>query len=305
VGPVEVRVIGADGASGEARIAAEDVRRLLPADERLSIITELPSGHWTARPGERRILLSIGAPGLRALTRMLRAGWRQRRPEVVVVDEGLGSYGTWRTRRDAYARQSGQRLWPLARAVAVATGSRLLTEVHWSLYERGAQGWRVNEIVADEFRRRVGGPPADPSAAVYLAQPWPDLGVMTEAEYAAHLASVREACDRSGLGLVVRPHPSESARRYAGFRVTRSRGPAEFDREVIDAPVLIGTQSTALLNLVAVHGCAAVRVVAPGLEELERALAPRQRSLLGAFLPPPVSPQQVAQAVADVARHAG
>ena len=88
---------------------------------------------------------------------------------------------------------------------------------------------------------------------------------------------------------MLRPHPSESPARYRGFALTAGTGPAELDREVTEASVVVGSNSTALLNLAAVHGTRAVRVTAPELAPLEAALTDRQRTLLDTFLPPPVS----------------
>ena len=67
----------------------------------------------------------------------------------------------------------------------------------------------------------------------------------------------------------MRPHPSESPARYRGFVLMGGSGPAELDREVTEASVVVGSNSTALLNLAAVHGTRAVRVTAPELSPLE------------------------------------
>jgi hypothetical protein len=208
---------------------------------------------------------------------------------VVVVDEGIGSFGDVRARREAYRRQGGRGAWPAVRAAVVSTGHHVLTGVHWSLYRRAERGWQVVPEVAEEFRLRVDGSAPVRGVAVYLTQPWPDIGVMSERTYLDHLSAVRDACAREGLALVVRPHPSESPARYRGFVLTAGTGPAELDREVTEASVVVGSNSTALLNLAAVHGTRAVRVTAPELTPLEVALTERQRTLLDTFLPAPVS----------------
>ena len=138
--------------------------------------------------------------------------------------------------------------------MVVGTGQHVLTGVHWSLYRRAGPAWQVVPEVAEEFRLRVDGSAPAPGAAVYLTQPWPDLGVMSERAYLDHLSAVRDASARAGLALVLRPHPSESPARYRGFALTAGTGPAELDREVTEASVVVGSNSTALLNLAAVHG---------------------------------------------------
>ena len=148
----------------------------------MALTTRVLDEHWLPAPGVERVLLSIGAPGTRAWSRLVLAG-RGRRPRVVVVDEGLGSFGDVRARREAYRRQGGRGAWPAVRAVVVGTGQHVLTGVHWSLYRRAGPAWQVVPEVAEEFRLRVDGSAPAPGAAVYLTQPWPDLGVMSERAY--------------------------------------------------------------------------------------------------------------------------
>jgi hypothetical protein len=287
-GVVQVVVLDVGSGFGHARVGEEDVRAYLPEHPRLVVETEVRPGHWRAPREVDLTLLSIGLPGTRAWTRLVVAG-RGRRPKVVVVDEGIGSFGNVRSRRDAYRRQGGGALRTLVRAGVVSAGGAVLTDVHWSLYEHGRDGWTVREDVAAEFRRRLSGTSPSAARAVYLTQPWPDIGVMSEATYLAHLVAVREQCAAAGIGLVLRPHPSEDLERYAGFEVVPGAAPAELAREVVDSRVVIGSNSTALLNLAAVHGTPALRVTAPELAPLEAALTRRQRALLGTFLPAPVA----------------
>ena len=71
--------------------------------------------------------------------------------------------------------------------------------------------------------------------------------------------------------------------------------PAELDRQVVGARLVLGGNSTALLNLAAVHRTPAVRVMVPELAPLDAALGSRQRSLLDAFLPPAVPVTQLSR----------
>ena len=171
------------------------------------------------------------------------------------------------------------------RSLAVATGARTLTDLRWSLYREAPSGWTVDERVAAEFRLRLNGPPAPPRRAVYLAQPWTALGVLGPAAYRAHLDEVRRVVARAGLELVVKPHPWETAAVYHGLGVLEG-GPAELERPVVGAALVIGANSTALLNVAAIHATRVARVTLPELAPLDAALSPGQRSLLDAFLPP-------------------
>jgi hypothetical protein len=124
--------------------------------------------------------------------------------------------------------------------------------------------------------------------AVYLTQPWVELGLVTEHAFGEHLRQVAQACADAGLELAVRPHPAERGGRYAVWHELGRDRPAELDPAVLAAAVVIGTDSTALLNLAAVLGRPALRVSLPQLRHLENGLGIRQRALLDTFLPPPV-----------------
>lgn len=286
-GPVVVDYRGSGPFLGRDNVDAGDARRLLGLDGQLAYRAPGDGAGEPGRPGRRRVLLSVGAPGIKPYLRLLRAD-PAHRPEVVVVDEGLGSYGTWRTRRAAYRRQGGREPWPTVRSVAVSGAGVLLTGTRWALYEQQQAGqWRLSAAVSAEFRRRLTGSPAPAGRAVYLTQPWTALGLLTPAAFRAHLAEVEGACARAGLDLVVRPHPAERREAYDGVVLDPGHGPAELDRAVVSSAVL-GSDSTALLNVAALYGTPAVRVWLPELALLDRGLAPRQRSLLDAFLPAPV-----------------
>lgn len=264
------------------------VRALFPIDPRLTVELATDADPWWQGTARDLVLLSIGAPGTRAYRRLLqaRAG---RRPLVVVADEGIGSYGSWVTRRDAYVRQGGEPRVSAARAVVVSAANAVLPDVRWTLYRRDRTSWFFNAEIAAEFRRRVEGDAPPPRTAVYLTQPWVDLGLVSEQQYAAHLREVSAACDRAGLRLVVRPHPRERLRPYADLPTIPTDRPAEIDRAVVDAAVVLGANSTALLNVRAIHRSPVARVRLPELAGLDARLGARQRSLLDAFLPTPVT----------------
>lgn len=275
-GPVTLVDLGAGSFLGRRAVDAEDLARLLPADPRL---TRVPPDTLRAHRSERLTYLAVGAPGLKPWAR-LRAANPGARLDVVVTDEGLGSYGTWRTRRDAWLREGGSGLSPTVRAVAVTAGRRLLTTERWALYRSDPDGgWSVHEPVAAEFRRQVGEPPTS-SAAVFLTQPWVELGLVSEDAYVHHVGRIGASCDEAGFAFAVRPHPVEDAARYAGWPVWGGPKPAELDPRIAGAGVILGETSSALVNLAAVFGRRAVRVRSPGLAAIEEGLGPEQASLL-------------------------
>jgi hypothetical protein len=287
--PVIVVNVGLRRFMGRANVGAQDVAALLPDDARLSVVSPEGPDRWHSRPGERRVYVGVGAPGIKPYLR-LRASAVGRPLRVVVVDEGIGSYGDWRTRRDSWRREGAGRQWSAVRALAVTGARRLLTDERWALYRRDGDEWLVDDRGAGEFRRRLGkfAPAVTPgggTAAVFLSQPWVELGVLGEHAYVGHLHEIAAGCQAAGLSFLLRTHPAEDQDRYAGLAVSRQRGPAELDPEVAGAVAVLGTSSTALLNVAALYGTPAVRVAVPGLAHLDDALSAQQRSLLDTFLP--------------------
>lgn len=275
-----------------ARVEQHEVRAWVPDGADLRFVTMEQA---TRVPGDLTYL-SVGVPGLKPWLR-LRAADPRRTVKVVVSDEGLGSYGDLRTRRAAYLRQSGlpapaASTWSWIRSTAVTTGNRVLTDERYPLY-RKADGWSVDPRGRAEFERALksrSDPAADPSGrAVFLSQPWPELGLIDEKAYLAHVELVRRAMDARGLELSVRPHPAEVPGRYDDIAaVLPADFPAELDPLVVDAALVIGASSTALLNLAALYGTPVVRTMPEQVSSLELALGADQKALLATYTPPPV-----------------
>ncbi|MEO7000113.1 MAG: hypothetical protein ABI112_18710 [Terracoccus sp.] len=280
-----------------AKFSEAEVRALLPSDERLTTIIVEPGTPWWRGLAADCVLLSIGAPGTRALARLLGARWG-RKPLVVVVDEGIGSYGNWRSRRAAYVRKGGREPEVSLRAAAVAGANAVVPDVRWSLYRRMDGRWFVDPLVAAEFRLHLDNQQLERPSVVYLTQPWVKLGVMTVGEHARHLDHLRVECERQGFAFGVRPHPLDDLGLYRDVWVMTKQSAAEFDRRIAEACLVIGGSSTALLNIRALHGTRVMRIGTPGLAGLDRTLSARQRSLLDAVLPPPVAVDGIRSALA-------
>lgn len=320
-GPVTLVDLGLRRFLGRSNVAPADLARLLPSDPRLTVL-EGGSGRWAAQRHERLVYVAVGAPGLKPYAR-LRSRHPLRALHVTVVDEGLGSYGSWLTRRDAWRREGGREPWPTVRALAQAAGRRALTDERWALYAYREGRWTLDERVAAPFRaagpgrgvarpsmRAVPAPGGDPGGdpggeAVWLSQPWVDLGVISADAYAAHLRRVCAAVAALGLRLVVRPHPGEGAvytdcPGTARGDVGRDLGPAELDPEVAGAALVLGTTSTALLNVAALHGTPAARVALPELAGLDARLSRAQAGLLDTHLPAAVPLAQLGSRLSDL-----
>lgn len=255
-------------------LSLDDVCELLPAD------TDVSEWNPASRPArkERLSLLSVGAVGIKPWLR-LRRQVGARRIQVVTTDEGLGTYGNWFSRREAWQREGVSEPWLSIRTTAVLGMSWLLGSTPWRLYRRGADGWELNPFIAEEFRAQVRRRGAN-GKAVFLTQPWPELGVLAEPDYLEHIAAVGEVSRAVGLEFVVHPHPAEPPSRYAGFTVRDGQRLAELDPEVVGASVLLGATSTAMVNIAAIHGVPVMRTAFPGVEALEATHSRDQEELL-------------------------
>ena len=175
----------------------------------------------------------------------------------------------------------------------------MLTDRRWALYEddgaaRGGSCRRSprRSPTASPRRRRRRGSAGD---AVYLTQPWVELGLVTEEAFGAHLEQVVAGVRRRGSQLRGAPSPRGARRPVCRVaRAARATSRPSWTRPCSGPRVVIGTDSTALLNLAAVQGRPALRVTLPQLRHLEDGLGERQRSLLDAFLPPPVDARRPA-----------
>lgn len=233
-------------------------------------------------------MLSVGAVGIKPWLK-LRSLHPFRRFPVIVTDEGLSTYGNWTARRQAGQRQGVREPWLSIRTTAVESATSMLTTTRWPLHVETGSGWGLNKSAAQEFRRLAPAP--DPVArTVFLSQPWPELGVLSEERYLAHVDEVARASAAAGLEFTVLPHPGEPRGRFDRFGVSPATDLAEFNPVALGARVLTGASSTAMLNLAAIHGIPAARVGTPELADLDRKLAPGQASLLSHYATPSLTP---------------
>lgn len=266
-------------------VGIDDVRELLPADARITVTDDFPG--WRFQDGAEAVYVSVGAPGMRALSNIRRADPR-RRVHVVVTDEGIGTYGSFATRRDAMRRQGVSALAASLKAGIVVTSARLFTSERWAAYVRSAGAWSVSDPVAGEFARHL---PADvrpgrTDLAVVLTQPFVDLGLVDEDSYLAYVEALCAAAREAGLRPVVRAHPAERRERYDHLDVLAGRGTAELDPAVVTASVVMGGPSTALVNLAAMEGVRVLWVSEPSLTALDTDVSKHQREIFDTFLGP-------------------
>lgn len=272
---------------GGAVLSDETMTHLMPSAQHLTR-TMLPDGLPAPR-GDKLFYLAVGTPGIKPWLRLVTAH-PGRRLTVVVTDEGIGSYGTWKTRRAAWMREGHHRIWATVRAWAHALAGRLLTTKRWRLYERHQGHWQVNPAIAAEFKRHTTGHSSGDAAryAVFFSQPWVEMGVLAGDVYRDHIRRVAEQCTAAGYAFAVRPHPAEDASRYAAWETWAGAVPAELDPQLAHVGLALGGTSTALLNLAAVYQRPTIRVTCPGLEFLDEELSSGQASLLNQFCGAPV-----------------
>lgn len=284
-GSVELRMLGTRTFFGGDEITPDDVAGII-ADAAVTVTSGLGG---KAPKGAKPWLLSTGAVGIKPWLR-IKARHLTRRVTVVVTDEGIGTYGNWRSRHQAMGRQGVPEPWRTIRTTAVEGATKLLTDERWATHVRSGKKWGLNKQVGDEFRAAAPKPDDHPGRVVFLSQAWPELGVLDEAKYAQHLDEVARAVQLAGREFVVLPHPGEPKERHERYAVEGPQVLAEFHPVALGAEVLVGASSTAMLNLAAVHGIPAIRVGTPELTKLDHDLAPGQASLLGQYAAPSLSP---------------
>ena len=246
-----------------------------------------------APKGTKLWMLSTGAVGIKPWLR-LAAKHPFRRRTVVVTDEGLGTYGNWKSRHAATLRQGGKDPQAALRTTAVQCATGLLTHIRWPLHVETSPGrWGLNKPVADEFRRAAPEPDRSGKRVAFLTQPWPEGGVMSQEQYAAHVDEVARAVAAAGMEFVVVPHPGEPAQRYARYSAASTSVLAEYSPVVLGATVIVGASSTAMLNVAAIHGVPAVRVGTPELTKLDQEMSDKQQSLLGQYAAPSLTPAEL------------
>lgn len=280
-----VSVLPSSGFLAADTVGLDDVRELLPADARMTVTDDFPG--WRFQDGAEAVYVSVGAPGMRALSKIRRADPR-RRVHVVVTDEGIGTYGSFATRRDAMRRQGASAFAASLKAGLVVTSARLFTSERWPAYVPSAGAWSVSEPVAREFGRHLPSDvrPGSSDLAVVLTQPFVDLGLVDEGVYLAYVETLCAAAREAGLRPVVRAHPAERRDRYDRFEVLPGCGTAELDPDVVGASVVMGGPSTALVNLAAMEGGRVLWVSEPSLTALDTDVSKQQREIFDTFLGP-------------------
>lgn len=298
-GTVRLSFIEVPAFLAAAPVTVADARAMLPDAETLSIEPGLPG--WRFAPGSDAVYASVGAPGLKVLLAMRKAEPR-RRIRVVVTDEGIGTYGSFASRRAAIARQGAGLPKAGLRAALVQGSSRLLTSQRWAAYECRGTSWVPNPAVAQEFRRDLGEVAVgSDDTAVILTQPFVDLGLIDEAQYVAYVERLAQEAAAVGLRPLVRPHPAERTGRYANLELMDGVGTADLDPAVVRARVVLGGPSTAIVNLSAVYGARTVWVSEPSLAYLDTEVSRDQAGIFRAFLGEPVQPDDVRVALQQIA----
>ncbi|MEO1062030.1 MAG: hypothetical protein AAFZ07_11465 [Actinomycetota bacterium] len=254
----------------------------LPRGASIAVVDEPPSSV------DRVDAVHVGSPALRH--------WRRRAAErrhgtSIVVDEGLGSYGSVRSRLGALRREGAGRA--SATAKAIARSAALARSTRWPTYRAEGGTWRVNPMVAATFREAADeAVPNDD--VVLLSQPWTALGLADEATARRALDEIRRSVSGAGLRLVVRPHPWDHPDRFAELPTLPGGLPAELHPEIRGARMVLGETTTALINLAAIFGVPAARVELP----IDAApLARDQQALLTTFVGPAVPTSELTEVI--------
>lgn len=273
-GPVEVVVRPPAGRRGSHPLTSGEIGRALPEDPLLSLVRRSDA----RRKGTRTVLLSMdrAAPG--PYLRLL--GAERRRAWVVSVESEPTSDSAQRRGRGVRS------LGAAAGAGAQSATWAVLSDELWSLARRdrtSERGWRLNDLVAQEFRRVVQRSGTPRRSAVYLPGEPPVTEAGSPTTRRAEVDAVAAACDAAGLGLQVRPAPGDDPAAYDGLNLIEGDAHPELDPRVVDAAVVLGRPSATLLLLAAVHGVPAIQLVPEG--QGPKASPPRTIGPLDAFVP--------------------
>lgn len=291
---VELHMMGARSFFTAEEITCDEIATIL--DDPGFTVTQ-----WDGSPAPRsdRIwMLSTGAVGIKPWLR-LREVHRLRRIPVIVSDEGLGSYGNWKARWQAMARQGVGEPHRTLRTFAVAVATATLTTRRWPLHLHTSSGWVLNKPAAAEFRRHA--PTISPyPRAVFLSQPWVEMGFLSEDRYLQHIDCIAQNVLAHDLDFAVLPHPGEDQTRYRHWQVHAPTSLAEFNPVALSARVLLGASSTAMVNLASLYGISAMRVGTPELLQLDEKLTKHQASLLNQYVAPSVNEEDFGRRLSAV-----
>lgn len=295
VTPIRVSFVAAPAFLTSAAVTVDDARELLPQGGSVTVEDGMPG--WRFDDAARCLYVAVGAPGLKAVARLRRAN-PTRRIEVVVTDEGIGSYASRDSRRAALERHGTPAAKAAARTLVTAAIARACTTLRWPTFRSVGSSWEVLSAVAAEFGRELGDArPGSDASAVILTQPVVDLGWCSPEAYLAYVRRLADAAAAAGLRPLVRPHPAEDRARYAEFDIMLSRGTAELDPDVVRASLALGGPSTALINLSAMVGMPVVWVSEPSVAHLDTDVSPEQAGIFEAFLGERVPLDEVERAV--------
>lgn len=280
-----VTVTDLDGGAfvGSAATATEWTR-FVAEHPQVESVRSLP----THRPLDYYV--AVGKVGLKPLATIVQSLRRSPR-RIVVTDEGLGSYGSTRSRLEALRRERPGRPLSIAVSVIGDLASAAIPATRWPAYRHVDSGWSAVDAVRQEFTRyrSVEWAPSGARPWVgYFTQPWPEVGVGSVAAHVRRAAGLRDLCAACGHDLLIIPHPAEPAGRYADFQVLGSAKPAELEGGLSALRLAVGETSTALLNNAAWFGIPSARVSHGPDAFCGAPVNGEQQSLLRDFLGDPV-----------------
>lgn len=274
-------------------VTLEDARAAFPD----GLVIKEGLADWSAQ--DETTYICVGAPGIRVLRTLTKAmGRKVSSLRIVVVDEGIGSYGDMRAALAARLRQ-GEKLPVAALKAALGAGLRHVPAQRWATFVKKGEHWGLNAKVVAEFSRYASESEVRSNEAVILTQPFVDMKLTSEEAYLNYVSKLAAAAKENGLRPVVRPHPAERPGRYKDFAVMDDIGTADLDPQVLQAAVCMGGPSTALINVAAMGGVPVVWTSAPGLEFLDTDVSSAQQEIFSTFLGLPVPLDAVASALQE------
>ncbi len=181
---------------------------------------------------------------------------------VVVFDEGIGSYGGFFYRFEAYLRESKHGWWHRLLYLAIYPVNQIILRAHyvvdynWQLIKHvGRDGCEENyQAIAGycKYFKSISNTPKDGrlNKVFLITQPLVDLGLIDNESYLSGLRRLVNEVNRRGCHLYIKPHSSENSSYYESLdaKIIASNLPVESLIVEFEPALIVGLSSTALIN---------------------------------------------------------
>ena len=261
VDELEVYCLGFVEFLGSTRVVWSDFRKFIPQHPKISVYYIDSGSKFPKFISSYRITyLCVDTLGLKDLLLIY-----SKNPTVkldcIIFDEGLGSYMTTQMRFKRFRKASGSVVWAALKIIKENVLNILFRPKFWRMYYQEQDGWKVNKSIEAWIKQGVplhnGNIVGKNSRVIYyISQPVIELGIVAEQKYYDFLLRLQQIIKKYNYHLIVKPHPLESKHRYKGLQIEIDSisYPAELRSDIKNSVVILGINSTGLINFSALYG---------------------------------------------------